>query len=447
MMHNAEPFSSRGLLYRAVPSVCAAVLMGTALLIFFSTYGYGNPEDKLNTGLSVLFASSFYVTFAVFFGLAWLCIQIACLSNSNILNGFTLSSALLCYLFAVYSLSGSLSIKLCIAAALVSTAGLRVSPPANGILSLLFYVIIIRSLFNLSYAGQSLLLFTNAGLSFADICTFTVILFVLMASSVAVRWFAESSLHNRETIIHLNQSISQISKVNQELQDIARKAGEEGASIERNRISRDIHDISGYIFTNIISLMDAGMSTGLRSQEKIEEVFQSARTQAKEGLQETRKALHALRGGIYGGPRGLEAIYRIKQVFQDITGIDVTVDAGNIPNRFSDDIDRMIYRTVQETLTNAMRHGRATKVRISFHLDEGMLSLTVTDNGVGAKVIVRGIGLAGMEERIEPFGGKMVTSNPVEGGFRICITLPIPEKSAGEKENGNEAENQSTAGR
>jgi signal transduction histidine kinase len=192
--------------------------------------------------------------------------------------------------------------------------------------------------------------------------------------------------------------------------------------------------------------MDAGMSHGSGNQEKIEEIFQSARTQARDGLQETRRALRTLRSTGYSGPKGLDAIYRVKQVFQNVTGIEVIVDAGNIPPHFTDDIDRMIYRTVQEALTNSMRHGRSTRVRISFWLQDTVLILTVTDNGIGSTQIVKGIGLAGMEERLAPYGGTLATSNPAEGGFRISIRLPIPQAVTGETQNGNSAKNQGSAG-
>jgi signal transduction histidine kinase len=51
--------------------------------------------------------------------------------------------------------------------------------------------------------------------------------------------------------------------------------------------------------------------------------------------------------------------------------------------------------------------------------------MTVTDNGVGAANIIKGIGLAGMEERLESVGGTLAVSSPPEGGFRLRITIPL----------------------
>ncbi len=437
MTFNTEPYSSRGFLYKLIPSLFVALLMGTALCTFAFMFGSEQTGERFTSGLSSLLASSFYLTFCLFFALAWICLQIACLSNDSLVNTVFVCISLAFYLLAVYSIPGVFTLKLCMAEAILLTAGLRIQPPVNGIVSTVLYFALLRSLLSTAWLGESLLRLPSAALSSGEKYSFAVILFISATSAISIRFFAESSLHNRNIITHLDQSISRISLINQELQDVARKAGEEAAHVERHRISRDIHDISGYIFTNIISLMDAGMSAGRCSQEKVEEIFQTTRTQAREGLQETRRALQTLRGGGYSGPRGLEAIYRIKQVFQNITGVEVSIDAGNIPAHFGDDIDRMIYRTVQEALTNAMRHGRATKVRISLWLETDTLLLTVTDNGIGAKQIVKGIGLAGMEERLAPYGGTLETSNPVEGGFRISIRLPIPKVLAGENGNGS----------
>lgn len=447
MPSRSERDLSRTAAYRIVPLTAVFLLMAASFYFFFSTFGSESSAARLNGGIQSLFSQSFYLTFCFFFGLSGILLMIACVVPSQLIAGVAVFGALASYIPGEYSLPGMFQLKLCASSAMLLVAGLRIRKPINGFATAILYAILVRLLFPHAMLGESLLVPTSPPLALPEIAVLGVLLLVIAAASVFVRNFAEQSLLDRDTILHLNQSIMQISKVNQELQDIARRAGEEAAAIERNRISRDIHDISGYIFTNIISLMDAGISIGPRDQNKIEGIFQNARTQARDGLQETRRALRTLRGGGYGGPKGLLAIYRIKEVFEKITGVEVQIDAGNILPNYGDDIDRMIYRTVQEALTNSLRHGRATKVRISLRQDGQVLSLTVSDNGIGSKKIVKGIGLAGMEERIAPFGGTLETSNPAEGGFRLCIKLTIPREAAGETKSGNEEENQGTAGR
>jgi signal transduction histidine kinase len=90
-----------------------------------------------------------------------------------------------------------------------------------------------------------------------------------------------------------------------------------------------------------------------------------------------------------------------------------------------------IYRTVQEALTNAVRHGRATRVKVSFWVEGGELLLSISDNGKGAFEIVKGIGITGMEERFGALGGSIGVSSATGGGFSLSVKVPIvaPAKS------------------
>ncbi|MCA1949250.1 MAG: hypothetical protein LDL24_01650, partial [Treponema sp.] len=182
---------------------------------------------------------------------------------------------------------------------------------------------------------------------------------------------------------------------------------------------------SGYIFTNIIALMDAAISMGGRDPEALADLHTTVRAQAKEGLQETRRALRELRASDTHRERGIAAIYKIKSVFERVTGIKVDIEAGNMPPSFGEEIDMAVYRVVQEALTNAMRHGRASHVWVHFWIIDDKLELSVQDDGLGSKDIVKGIGLSGMEERIKHLGGTIRAGNAPEGGFKVLVHIPL----------------------
>ncbi len=182
------------------------------------------------------------------------------------------------------------------------------------------------------------------------------------------------------------------------------------------------------MFTNIIAMMDAIVSTGCRNSEKASEMCSAARSQAQEGLTETRKALHLLRSNEQDRETGIKAIYKIKKIFEGTTGVTVDIEAGNLPSSFGDEIDLVLYRVVQEGLTNALRHGHATQVRMLFWIITNQVQVIIVDNGSGAKKIVKGIGLAGMEERISKLGGTVHAENAPEGGFQLIVTIPPLQK-------------------
>ena len=234
--------------------------------------------------------------------------------------------------------------------------------------------------------------------------------------------------HNHAVMQHLNMIMTQMSQFNQKLQDVAKKRGEEAAQQERMRITRDMHDSCGYVFVNIVGLMEAAESSRIQDWSKTRETIETVRTLASRGLQETRRTLHALRAIENPIESSISALYEIKKLFESVTNIKVDLDKGNIQKDYGRTVNSILVRTMQEALTNAVRHGRASQIAIFFWDDRTTLTMTVKDNGVGSKQIVKGIGLAGMEERLSKVGGTLETESPAEGGFRLTIKIPLMEE-------------------
>jgi signal transduction histidine kinase len=91
-------------------------------------------------------------------------------------------------------------------------------------------------------------------------------------------------------------------------------------------------------------------------------------------------------------------------------------------------VDLAAYRIVQEALTNALKHARATTVDVRVRYGERELDLTVADDGVGAgSNHAGGHGLVGMRERVVLYGGTLRTGPGEHGGFRVQAMLPIHE--------------------
>jgi signal transduction histidine kinase len=224
---------------------------------------------------------------------------------------------------------------------------------------------------------------------------------------------------------HLNMIMTQMSQFNQKLQDAAKNRGKEAATQERFRITRDMHDSCGYVFVNIVGLMEASESSPPQEWSKTKETFETVRSLASRGLQETRRTLRAIRDIQNPIENSLDALKEIKTLFEGVTNITVEMDEGNMKCDYGRTINTILIRTMQEALTNAVRHGRATYIGIYFWDDESLLTMTVKDNGVGSKQVVKGIGLAGMEERLARVGGTLETETQVEGGFRLTISIPL----------------------
>ena len=250
---------------------------------------------------------------------------------------------------------------------------------------------------------------------------------LIMLSTITNGWahYAYRARGFRELARRQELSLENLSEFNQRLQRWAQEADSRSAERERNRISRELHDISGYMFTNLIALMDAAISTGNRDPVHVTELLTTARKQAQEGLQETRLALRKQRELQSGSDTGLRTIYKICAIFEQVTGTQVRIHFGNLPSSFDSELNHTLYRIVQESLTNAIRHGKATLVELQFWINRNSLLVNILDNGAGATEITKGIGLAGIEERITRVGGVVEAGSAPERGFRLHLEIPL----------------------
>jgi len=261
-----------------------------------------------------------------------------------------------------------------------------------------------------------------------DTITFLICLLLSICVSAIYRYISEHWLSSEERSEHINMIMTQISIINSKLQHYAKSSGKEAVEQERLRITRDLHDSCGYVFVNISAMMDAAMSKPEISREEADEIFLQVRNMATNGLQETRKTLHAIRDLQEPEESNISSIKKIRDIFKQVTGMNIKFDRGNIRESYGPTVNSVIARTLQEALTNAVRHGHAKNVYIAFWEDNDILVMKVQDDGIGSSKIVKGIGLAGMEERLESQGGKLEVSTPKDGGFMLKIKIPLTIK-------------------
>jgi signal transduction histidine kinase len=128
--------------------------------------------------------------------------------------------------------------------------------------------------------------------------------------------------------------------------------------------------------------------------------------------------------------------------FSSRTRIATTVDVGGVTHRLPPDVEVVIYRVVQESLTNVAKHANASQVSVHLAIDDRAAALTVEDDGRGmgtrggrggraggngAEVMEDGphLGLLGMRERITAVGGTLTIGPGAAGGVRVTARIPI----------------------
>jgi signal transduction histidine kinase len=341
--------------------------------------------------------------------------------------------SLRCYVLAIlgYGIGGFLSVKLVLGVGLMVELGILADLPYNLVFAALFIAFY-------AIAWTCPLVFGSNSLVGSPVLPgseeLLALCFVLAFAAAVAAWIGRATAARRaqEELLRIQEAnLDTLAELNLNLQGYARTVDEASTERERNRISREIHDISGYIFTNLIALMDAAGSMRRDDQAGLSDILVTARAQAQEGLRETRAALRKLRKERPDMADSTRAIYKIVSIFRKIAGIEVELSMGNLPHFLSQELNLALYRTVQEALTNAVRHGKATRVRVLFWVESGDILLTIADDGKGAFEVVKGIGLTGMEERIGALGGTIGIGQAAEGGFSLSVRVPLKLAPAG----------------
>jgi signal transduction histidine kinase len=222
----------------------------------------------------------------------------------------------------------------------------------------------------------------------------------------------------------IDRTVKALSEANLDFQELATRVQSETEEQERKRISREVHDIVGYTLTNIQMMMEAATDLAKGRKEGLEDLLVKSRNQAQRGLLETRRAMRNLHEAPVLRSSGMRRIAEVARIFERATKVSVHVHFGNAPPSFGGAVDEVVYRTVQESLTNALRHGNATEISVNFWVVDGAVRISISDNGEGSQEIVPGVGLAGMTERLAQLGGTMKAEN-LPFGFHVLAEIPL----------------------
>jgi signal transduction histidine kinase len=185
---------------------------------------------------------------------------------------------------------------------------------------------------------------------------------------------------------------------------------------ERLRLSRELHDVAGHALTAL--KLNLGALARDPRQPDIERV-QTCATLSDELLQSLRGVVRQMRE--HEGIDLSQAIAQLAAPFpKPKIEVDIAADARVDDMRQAE----ALLRTVQEGLTNAVRHSGATRLWLRLRREASEMLLEIRDNGRGPIDIAPGNGLCGMRERLEELGGSLSIDRGGEGGVRLSARLP-----------------------
>ena len=118
-----------------------------------------------------------------------------------------------------------------------------------------------------------------------------------------------------------------------------------------------------------------------------------------------------------------EALEKMIEETMQVSDVKINYDCQVEVLKFNQDEEDMIYRVVQESITNAIRHGKAKKIDVTLWKEDKWLNLVIKDNGIGCKEIHTGFGLIHIEERIKMLKGTVEYDG--SDGFTVIARIPI----------------------
>ncbi|WP_051940481.1 sensor histidine kinase [Phaeacidiphilus oryzae] len=244
---------------------------------------------------------------------------------------------------------------------------------------------------------------------------------------------------------------------------------------ERERVSREMHDIIGHNLAVIIGLADGGASIAAADPGSGAEAMRIISETGRHALAELRATLGALRDRPENGrldaaelsPQpGIAELHGLLERLR-AAGPEVVYTTSGDPERVAPSVQLAVYRIAQEALTNALKHsGSGTRVRVALRITDREVRLGIWDSGpVGAEAAApsrwrpgraaeaaeageaerRGLGLVGIQERAGLIGGRAGAGPRPGGGWKVWAVLPphpdpFTEESGDPEEDGEDRE-------
>lgn len=301
----------------------------------------------------------------------------------------------------------------------------------DGLLLPYFIIGIIDSFFLLENIGKyilsslGLLIFLYAGkeLPINELLSYIIVIITLGLISCIIKKEQNRTLKAEYLYHRLRKSENALIKTNRELEAYADSIKELSILKERNRISREIHDSVGHSLSTIIIQLGAIEKIAKDDGETASLMASNLRDFTKNGLEEIRKALRELKPKEFKEYEALLAIERLIKDFSKLTGIDVKLGFSKNKWQLDEESSLVLYRVVQEFLSNSARHGKATRISIFMHFNDKDLIVTMQDNGIGSNKIAPGLGLTSISERINELGGNLSYESREGKGFLLRVVL------------------------
>lgn len=255
----------------------------------------------------------------------------------------------------------------------------------------------------------------QVGINFLDIINLLFFILFLMI------YIANEVQENER----MTQELIMVHQVNHELENYAAVSEKIAEDKERKRLAREIHDTLGHALTGIAAGVDACIAMIDINPEATKKQLMVISKVVRQGIVDVRNSLNKLRPGALEQHGFKGAIENMIEEFTSVSDLTISLDYRLYKVDFENTKEDILFRVIQESVTNAVRHGDATHIDISLYIEDNSLYLKIQDNGQGCEEIHYGFGLKQMKERLGMINGKVAYDG--HHGFLTIVTIPLQE--------------------
>lgn len=255
----------------------------------------------------------------------------------------------------------------------------------------------------------------QVGINFLDIINLLFFILFLMI------YIANEVQENER----MTQELIMVHQVNHELENYAAVSEKIAEDKERKRLAREIHDTLGHALTGIAAGVDACIAMIDINPEATKKQLMVISKVVRQGIVDVRNSLNKLRPGALEQHGFKGAIENMIEEFTSVSDLTISLDYRLDKVDFENTKEDILFRVIQESVTNAVRHGDATHIDISLYIEDNSLYLKIQDNGQGCEEIHYGFGLKQMKESLGMINGKVAYDG--HHGFLTIVTIPLQE--------------------
>lgn len=247
------------------------------------------------------------------------------------------------------------------------------------------------------------------------------------------QWLSVSAFSpGAEHFVAVFDAITESKRAEEQLRALAQRL-EAAREAERSRIAREVHDELGQALTGLKLDLALLVQHWPAAAPAVAPQVEAMNRLIDATVQAVRRISYELRPGVLDALGLTAAVEWQCREFQTRSGIACSAE---LQENLSADAARAtaLFRILQELLTNVVRHARASAVAVRLEEREGRLRLTVADDGIGLDAGTRrepdGLGLLGVRERAEQFGGRVEVDSAPERGTCVSVEIPRAEEKA-----------------